>query len=147
MADIDLRISSAKKIALRLIKRNADVVSATKMRDVCLYKYFEAILKLDKALRKMGKPGQVRKQLNAQYDAKLPSHNNPAMLAIKLTYLTLPPKACSKYAAALRFVRRKKKPSQSVSSFMQAHGGINGCVSEEKQSRPPKPAVGKIKKK
>jgi hypothetical protein len=147
MTNIDSRISSAKKIALRLIKRNADVVSATKMRDVCLYKYFEAILKLDKALRKMGKPGQVRKQLNATYDAKLPSHNNPAMLAIKLTYPTLAPKACSKYAAALRFVRRKKKPSQSVSSFMQAHGGINGCVSEEKKSRPPKHNLGKLRKK
>src|ERR1700751_4802525 len=121
MPTIDAHISSASQIATRLIKRNVEVASATKKRDVCLYRFFEAILKLDKQLRTMGKPAEVRKALNVAYDSRLPSHHNSAMLAIKLTYPSLAPKACSKYAAALTLVRRKKSPGQSVRSFVQSH--------------------------
>ena len=59
MDGIDSKVSAAKRIAERLIKRNADVTSATRKRDVCLYKFFEAILDLDKSLRQMGKPDEV----------------------------------------------------------------------------------------
>jgi hypothetical protein len=147
MPTIDSHISAASQIATRLIKRNAEVTMATKKRDVCLYNFFEAILDLDKPLRNMGKPEDARKALKARYGTNLPASNNPAMLAIKLTYPTLAPHACSKYAAALRFVQRKKKPDQSVREFMRAHGGINGCVTEEKKSRPPKGNLGKPGKK
>jgi hypothetical protein len=147
MATIDSHISAASKIAKGLVKRNTDVATATNKRDVCLYKFFKAILKLDDQLRNMGKPEEVRRALKLPYRAKLHSHRNSAILAIKLTYPSLAPKACSKYAAALSFVRRKKKPGQSVRDFMQAHGGINGCVSKEKKSRPPKHALGKLQKK
>jgi hypothetical protein len=136
MTNIDSHISAASQIATRLVKCNADVASATKRRDACLYRFFKAALKLDKQLRSMGKPPEVRKALNVPYDSSLPWHRNSAMLAIKLTYPSLAPKACSKYAAALTFVRRKKKPGQSVRSFVQSHGGINRCVEEEKNSRP-----------
>lgn len=54
MDGIDSKVSAAKRIAERLIKRNADVTSATSKRDVCLYKFFEVILDLDKSLRQMG---------------------------------------------------------------------------------------------
>src|SRR5438034_205305 len=104
MTNIDSHISAASKIATRLVKRNADVESATERRDVCLYKFFEAILKLVKSLRNMGKPAEVRKALNAPYNSSLPWRRNSAMLAIKLAYPTLAPKACSKYAAALTLV-------------------------------------------
>ena len=66
---------------------------------------------------------------------------------MKLTHRNLHPNLHSKYAAVLRFFRRSKKPGQSVRSFVQSHGGINGCVSEEKKSRPPKHALGKLQKK
>jgi hypothetical protein len=143
MTNLGPRIGAARQIAARLTKRNADVASATRKRDVCLYRFFEAMLKLDKWLRNMGKPAEVRKVLNAPYDPNLPWHRNSAMLAIKLTYPTLAPKACSKYAAVLTFVRRRKKPGQSVRSFVQSHGGINRCVEKEKQSRPRQRRVGK----
>ena len=140
------KISAAKRIAERLIKRNADVASATSKRDVCLYKFFEVILDLDKSLRQMGKPDEVRKALEARYGTNLPAKANPAILAIKLTHPTLHPKTCSKYAAIILFVRRKKKPGESVRRFMKAHGATKGSVEEEKKSRPPKPRVGKRQK-
>ena len=68
MVNLESRIGAARQIAARLIKHNADVASATRKRDVCLYKFFEAMLKLDKWLRNMGKPAEVRKVLNAPYD-------------------------------------------------------------------------------
>src|SRR6266550_286717 len=109
MNDLYSEIDAAKKIATRLIKRSADVASATKKRDFCLYKFFEAILKLDKQLRSMGKPYEVRKALNLPYKSSRPWYRNSAILAIKLTYPSLASKARSKYAAALTFVRRNKK--------------------------------------
>ncbi len=133
---IEPHISEASQIATSLIKRKADVAKATKRRDGCLYKFFEAIHKLDKSLPNMGKPAEVRKALNVPYDSSLLWHRNSAMLAIKLTYPTLAPKACSKYAAVLTLVHRKKRPRQSVRSFVQSHGGITECVEEEKKSRP-----------
>jgi hypothetical protein len=139
MDDIDSNITAAKEIVTRLVKCNADVASATEERDASLYKFFSVILKLDERLRNMGKPKEARKALKARYGVNLPASKHAAMLAIKLTYPNLAPKACSKYAAALRFVRRKKKPGQSVTRFMRAHGGINGCVAKEKKSRPSKP--------
>ena len=146
MTNIESRIGAARQIAARLTKRNADVASATRKRDVCLYKFFEAILDLDKSLRQMGKPHEVRKALEARYGTNLPAKDNPAILAIKLTHPTLAPKTCSKYAAIIRFVRRKKKPGESVRSFMKAHGATKGSVEEEKKSRPPKRRVGKRQK-
>ena len=146
MDGIDSKVSAAKRIAERLIKRNADVTSATSKRDVCLYKFFEVILDLDKSLRQMGKPHKVRKALEARYGTNLPAKVNPAILAIKLTHPTLHPKTCSKYAAIILFVRRKKKPGESVRRFMKAHGATKGSVEEEKKSRPPKPRVGKRQK-
>jgi hypothetical protein len=143
MTNIESRIGAARQIGARLTKRNADVASATRKRDVCLYRFFEAILKLDKSLRNMGQPAEVRKALNAPYDRNVPWHRNSPMLAIKLAYPSLAPKACSKYAAALTFVRRRKKPGQTVRSFVQSHGGINRCVEKEKQSRPRQRRVGK----
>jgi hypothetical protein len=147
MTNIESRIGAARQIAARLTERNADVASATKKRDVCLYKFFEAILKLDKSLRNIGKPKDVRMALKARYGTNMPTNIDPGMFAIKLTYPSLDSRARSKYAAALKFVRRKKKPGQSVRSFMQAHGGINGCVTEEKKSRPPKHKLGTLRKK
>jgi hypothetical protein len=147
MPTIDSHISAARQIATRLINRNADVAIATKRRDACLYKFFEAVLKLDKQLRSMGKPAEVRKALKLGYKPRRLWHRNSAMLAIKLTYPHLPAKACSKYAAALTFVRRKKRPGQSLRSFVQCHGGINGCVEGEKKSRPPKGNLGKLRDK
>ena len=48
MTNIDSRIGATRQIAARLTKHSADVASATRKRDVCLYKFFQAILKLDK---------------------------------------------------------------------------------------------------
>jgi hypothetical protein len=145
MINIDSHISAARQIAARLINHNVDVAIATERRDRSLYKFFEAVLKLDKKLRSMGKPAEVRKALKLRYDGRLAWHRNSAMLAIKLTYPSLPAKACSKYAAVLTFVRRKKKPGQSLRSFVQDHGGINGCVEGEKKSRPPKGNLGNVR--
>jgi hypothetical protein len=146
MDSIDSKVSAAKEIARRLTNLNIDVAIAEKKRDARLYKFFEAILKLDKSLRNMGKPKDVRAALKARYGTNLPSTTDTGMLAIKLTYPSLDSQARSKYAAALRFVRRKRKPGQSVRTFMRAYGGINGCVTEEKKSRRPKHKVGTLRK-
>jgi hypothetical protein len=146
MDDIDSTLTAAKEIAARLIRHNADVASAMKKRDVCLYKFFSAILELNKSLRKSGKPSNVRKALKARYGANLPTSRDPAMLAIKLAYPTLPPKKCSKYASVVRFVHRTIKSGESVRSFMQAHGRIKGCVEEERKTRPKRLGGGKAKK-
>jgi hypothetical protein len=147
MNALDSKVNAAKTIATRLIKRNAVAARAIKQRNVCLYKFFQAILDLDEALRTMGKTDEVRKMLNTRYGANLRASKDGAKLAIKLTHPTLNPQTCSKYVTALRFVRRKKKPGQSVRAFMQAHGKINRAVEEEKKSRPRKqPSGRKVKK-
>jgi hypothetical protein len=73
----------------------------------------------------------VQNALKARYGTRLTTSLDPAMFALRLVYPTLAPKKCSKYAAALRFVRRKKKPGESVKKFMKAHGGIRGCVEKK----------------
>ena len=55
------------------------------------------------------------------------------MFLLKLTSLN--PRTQSKYAAVLRFIRKKKKPGQSIRRFVQANGGLNGCVKKEKRLR------------
>jgi hypothetical protein len=131
MADIFSNIKNAKKTALRLARRNADVTSSENKRDVCLYKYLEKIYEIDQQLRNMTLH-QGRQTLQARY-VKLPTNRNPAMIAMKLTGLD--DKTCSKYANLLRFVRNNKKPTDSVRSCVQAHGGINRCLREERKQR------------
>jgi hypothetical protein len=104
--NIDSYINAAKVITERLVKLEV----AMKKRDACRYKLFEAILDLDKPLRKMGKPKQVQNALKARYGTRLTTSFDPAMFALVLVYPTLNPKKCSRYAAALRFVRRNKRP-------------------------------------
>jgi hypothetical protein len=129
--NIDSYINAAKVITERLVKLEV----AMKKRDACRYKLFEAILDLDKPLRKMGKPKQVQNALKARYGTRLTTSFDPAMFALVLVYPTLNPKKCSRYAAALRFVRRNKRPGESVEEFMKAHGGIKGCEEKDKKSR------------
>jgi hypothetical protein len=128
MNSIDSYINAGKKIAARLLKREADLRSAKNKRNACRYKLFEAILDLDEPLRKMGKPKQVKNALKARYGTRPTTSVEPAMVALRLVYPTLDPKKRSKYAAALRFVRRNKRSGESVKEFMQAHGGIKGCA-------------------
>jgi hypothetical protein len=56
MADIFSNIKNAKKTALRLARRNADVTSSENKRDVCLYKYLEKIYEIDQQLRNNDAP-------------------------------------------------------------------------------------------
>jgi hypothetical protein len=143
MDQIYSKIEVAKTIAKRLIERNADVTKATKKHDVCLYKFLEKVYALDKQLRIMTRP-VAEKALKVRY-GNLPPAKDPTVLAMKLTYPTQGSQERSKYAHLLRFVRRKKNPDQSVRSFVQAWGGINACVTAEKNSRPP-PQGGRAKR-
>jgi hypothetical protein len=127
-------IATTKKIAKRLVRRNAVLRTAEKKRDVCLYKFLQSIHDLSEAMRKV-KPVELRKELKTRY-SKVPNSKDPAVLAIKLTHPNLHPNVSSKYAFVLRFFRRSKKLGQSVRSFVQEHGNINRCVREEKKSRP-----------
>jgi hypothetical protein len=135
MNNIDSYINEGKAIVARLLKREADLTSAKNKRNACRYNLFEAILDLDKPLRKMGKPKQVKNALKARYGTRQTTSLDPAMVALRQVYPTLDSKKCSKYAAALRFVRRNKKQGESVKEFMKAHGGIKGCAEKDKKSR------------
>ena len=127
-------LTATNKIAKRLVRRNADLITAEKKRDTCLYRFLQKIHEVSEMLRKM-KRDEVRNELKTRY-SKVPSSRDPAVLAIKLTHPNLHPNMCSKYAAVLRFCRGSKKPGQSVRSFVQEHGGnINRCLAEEKKSR------------
>jgi hypothetical protein len=127
-------LTATNKIAKRLVRRNADLITAEKKRDTCLYRFLQKIHEVSEMLRKM-KRDEVRNELKTRY-SKVPNSKDPAVLAIKLTHPNLHPNVSSKYAFVLRFFRRSKKPSQSVRSFVQEHGNINRCVREEKKSRP-----------
>jgi hypothetical protein len=135
MTNICSNVDEARVIAKRLIRRNEDFARAEKNRDACLYKFFDSLHELDRQVRKMG----GRQALKAKY-GNIPTNKDSAMLAVKLTHL--PPKACSKYAAVLRFIREEKKPGESIRKFVRANGDINGCVAKEKQLRDAKKSGG-----
>jgi hypothetical protein len=134
MTDIYSKIDRAKEIAARLVQRNKAVAKAERNRDLCLYKFLESVHKLDTRLRKMP-IAEARKTLKAKYGVKLPAKGDSGMFALRVTHPSLAPKACSKYSAVLRFIRKKKKPGQSIRQFLHANGGLNGCVTKEKQLR------------
>src|SRR3984893_6648081 len=131
MTDIYSNIDQARAIARRLVRRNKVVARAERNRDLCLHRFFKSLHELDKKVRKMG----GRQALKAKYGDELPTNKDTAMLAVKLTHPGLRPKACSKYAAVLRFIREEKKPGESIRKFVRANGDINGCVTKEKQLR------------
>jgi hypothetical protein len=134
MTDIYSKIDRAKEIAARLVRRNTVFAKAERNRDLCLYKFFESLHSLETELRQMG--GQkVRTALKTKYGGKLPTTVRAGMFAIKFTHPSLDPRTQSKYAAVLRFIRKKKKPGQSIRQFLHANGGLNGCVTKEKQLR------------
>ena len=131
MTNISTYVERAKRIAERLLRRNKEVARAERNRNLCLHKFFKSLHELDKKVRKMG----GRQALKAKYGDALPTNKDSAMLAVKLTHPGLRPKACSKYAAVLRFIREEKKPGESIRKFVRANGDINGCVTKEKQLR------------
>jgi hypothetical protein len=131
MTNICSNVEVARVIAKRLVRRNEGFARAENNRDACLYKFFESLHELDRQVRKMG----GRQALKAKYGDELPTNKDSAMLAVKFTHPSLPPKACSKYAAVLRFIREKKKPGESIRKFVRANGAIKGCVEKEKQLR------------
>jgi hypothetical protein len=134
MTDIYSNIEQARAIAKRLIRHNKDVRRAEVKRDICLYKYLESIYELDE--RFLNIPlAEARKTLKAKYGGNVPTTRRTGMFAIKLTHPSLDPKIQSRYAAVLRFIRKKKKPGQSIRKFVRANGDINGCVTKEKQLR------------
>jgi hypothetical protein len=135
MTDDYSKIDTAKKTATRLIKRNTDANMAERKRDVCLYKLFEILHELDKRLQTIGGPFILR-TLKKKYGV-ISKSKDSGMFLLKLTHPTLDPRTQSKYAAVLRFIRQKKKPDQSIRKFVQANGGLNGCVKKEKRLRNP----------
>jgi hypothetical protein len=130
MTNISTYVERAKRIAERLLRRNKEVARAERNRNLCLHKFFKSLHELDTQVRKTGGP----LALKVKY-GNIPTNADPAMLAVKLTYPSLPPKKCSKYAAVLRFIGQKKKPGESIGEFMRANGNIRGCVEKEKQLR------------
>jgi hypothetical protein len=134
MTDIYSNIDEARAIAKRLARRNKDFTIAEKRRDTCLYKYFDRIDKIGKWLREMSPP-EARKMLKSKYGVKPPLKLDSGIFAIKLTHPGLHPNACSKYAAVLRLIRKKKRPGESIRKFVKANGDINGCVRKERQLR------------
>jgi hypothetical protein len=126
-------IDEAKKVAARLVKRNAAVESAIRKRDNALYKFLEHLHQLDKRLREMGKDDALE-ALSAKYGDESPTSDDPGMILLKLTYPSLNTKKCSKYAAVLRYVQMNKEDGRTVKDFVRKNGGINGCVRKEKKS-------------
>jgi hypothetical protein len=108
MTDIYSNIDQARAIAKRLIRHNEDVRRAEVKRDICLYKYLESIYELDE--RFLNIPlAEARKTLKAKYGGNVPTTRRRGMFAIKLTHPSLDLKIQSRYAAVLRFIRKKKK--------------------------------------
>jgi hypothetical protein len=128
------RIDEATEVAARLVQRSAAVEAATQKRDNTLYKFLANLHQLDKQLRKMSMK-EALKTLKQKYGDELPTTRKPENLLLKLTYPDLSANTRSKYAATLRYVREKKKPTRTVKSFVRANGGINGCVAKEKKLR------------
>jgi hypothetical protein len=121
------KIDEAKKIGVRLARRSAAAESAMRKRDNTLFIFFAKLHAVHTQIRKIGDEAAAQ-ALTAKY-GKLPT----GRILLKLTYPSLKPKKRSKYAATLRYIGNKKKPSQSVRKFVRENGGINGCVAREKK--------------
>jgi hypothetical protein len=127
MDDLYSEIDAAKKIATRLIKRNRDVATAEKKRDICLYKFLQTIHELSDELPKT-KPSELKSRYSS-----IPKSRDRLVFAMKLTHPNLHPGLLYKYKRILLFFRGTKKPGQSVGSFVHGYGGINRCVEEAKK--------------
>jgi hypothetical protein len=122
------KIEEARELAKRLERLS----QAVEERDNALYKFFAKLHYLEKRLRRLKTP---REKLEEKY-GHLPGRGKSAIkFMLKLTYPNLGSKLRSKYAAALQYVREKKKPDQSVGNFLRANGGIKGCADKEKKLR------------
>jgi hypothetical protein len=122
-------IDQAREIAKRLTRRNKDVASAMSKRDVCLYKLFESLHKIERQLLKIGKQ-KANEVLMAKYGNTRPKNMDDLL---KRIYPELPSKRRSKYLALLRYVQAMKESDQPLREFVRANGGINGCVAKEKK--------------
>ena len=126
-----LKIDKAAKLAAGLEKRSAAIESAKQARDHMLYELLELLHRLDEQLRQTS-----RIEARKAFKAPLPFAKDRWMnLLLKRTYPNLSAKTRSKYAAVLRYIRNEKKPEQSVRTFVQKNGGLNGCVAKEKKLR------------
>ena len=126
------QVDEAKQRAARLAARNDAVTNATKKRDDTLFALFHHLHALDNELRKLD-PSDALKKLKARYGAKLTKDS--ARVLVNLTFPHFDARTRTKYAATLRFIRKKKRPSQKVRTFVRENGGINGCVQAEKKLR------------
>jgi hypothetical protein len=135
------KIDEARELAKRLEELGEAVESATRERDNALYKFFAKLHYLEKRLRRLNTP---RERLEAKY-GRLPATRSAITFVLKLTDPSLNSKRQSKYAAVLRYVRKKKEPEQSVKSLIRGTGGINQCVREEKKLRDKKKRKASVK--
>jgi hypothetical protein len=127
MDDLYSKIDAAKEMAVRLIKRNRNVATAEKKRDLCLYKFLQTIHELSEELPKT-KPSELKSRYSS-----VPKSTDRLVFATKLTHPNLHPNSLHKYKNILKFFRGTKKPGQSVGSFVHGYGGINRCLAEAKK--------------
>jgi hypothetical protein len=126
------KIDEARDLAKPLENLSQTVESATQERDAALYQFFAKLHYLEKRLRRIKTP---REEMEAKYGRVPGSSQSAIKFLLKLTYPNLDSKQRSKYAAVLRYVRAKKKPEESVKSLIRRTGGINPCITEEKNLR------------
>jgi hypothetical protein len=132
LPEIFSRIEGAKQRAVRLAARNDAATNAIKKRDDTLFALFHDLHGLDNELRKFA-VGKALKKLRARFGAKLT--DDSARTLVTLTFPNLDVRTRTKYAATLRYIRKKKKPNQKVRTLVRMNGGINGCVKAEKKLR------------
>ena len=139
--DLLAKIDEAKNRAARLRKLSAAADEATRARDITLYKLFGDLHVLDVDLRKLDRKKSL-KMLKEKYRIDLRGTIKSANVLLQIICPELSIKKRAKYAAMLRYIRVRKKPDEKVKLFVRKSGGINGCVSKEKElrakSKPPR---------
>jgi hypothetical protein len=124
------KIDQAKERAMRLQRLSDAANEAERKRDACLYHLFADLHDIEVDVRKL--KWADRREV---FGDRLGFQTKIGGLVIELTCPDLDPKKRAKYAAVLRFIAAAKSPREKVKEFVRKSGGINGCITKEKQLR------------
>ena len=134
LKDAREKIELARKGAVRLQKLSEAVHEAERKRDTCLYNLFDDLRGIQICMHELTWKDK-RKLFGDLLNFR--SARNVIGLVLRQIYPELGRKSISKYAAVLRYVTAAKPRQENVKEFVRRNGGINGCVTKEKKSRPP----------
>jgi hypothetical protein len=113
---------------LEKIRDAWDQFQASRARDA-VYGYLEAVFAIVEHYKVRRRTNKLLRHAFKFADQPLDKNANPFTAVIRCTCNdSIDRKTISKWARALRYARRRKKPEMRLKTFMKDAGGVNACA-------------------